>query len=194
MADADLLPWNFNDMAQTVSRYANEVRELADSSRKQARLENELLDKGYYRDAFDPTKPYVLPEAKADVPFLNFAPLQNAVARLVEAASKYEKAAGRYGSADSQPTGERLDELNQILYRSERFLTLDAGLKGRPWFRHEIYAPGFYTGYGVKTLPGIRESIEQEQWIDADEQVGVVAKVLEAYSSQIEKATQELTQ
>ncbi len=192
MADADLLPWNFNNMAETVSRYSDEVRELADASRKKARGQDELLEKGYYRDAFDPTKPYVLPEAKPEVPFLNFAPLQNAVARLVEAASEYEKAAGRYGSTGFQPTGGRLDELNRTLYRSERFLTLDAGLKGRPWYRHQIYAPGFYTGYGVKTLPGIRESIEQEQWIDADQQVGVVAKVLDAYSSQIETATQEL--
>ena len=75
----------------------------------------------------------------------------------------------------------------------ERALTLNDGLPGRPWFKHQIYAPGFYTGYGVKTLPAVRESIEQKQWKQADEQIVRVGKVLENAGEAIEGATAELT-
>jgi N-acetylated-alpha-linked acidic dipeptidase len=61
-------------------------------------------------------------------------------------------------------------------------------LPRRPWFKHQIYAPGFYTGYGVKTLPGIREAIEQHRWEEASEQIGVVAGTLEKTAAQVDRA------
>jgi N-acetylated-alpha-linked acidic dipeptidase len=192
MANADLLPWNFNDMAETVGRYSEELIQLADTTRRKTERHNELLERGYYQDSFDPTLPFVLPAEKPSVPFLNFAPLRNAVARLVKAGSAYQAAAAACLSSEAGSSRNSLEEVNRILYRSERSLTLEKGLKGRPWFRHQVYAPGFYTGYGVKTLPGVRESIEQRDWEEADRQIGIAAEVLDAYTSQIERATREL--
>jgi N-acetylated-alpha-linked acidic dipeptidase len=73
-----------------------------------------------------------------------------------------------------------------VARRLEQLLTRDEGLPGRPWYRHHVYAPGFYTGYGVKTLPGVREAIEQRKWRDADAQIIVLAKVLEGYAAALE--------
>ena len=64
--------------------------------------------------------------------------------------------------------------------RAEQSLTRSEGLPRRPWFRHQIYAPGFYTGYGVKTLPGVREAIEQKNWTEGNQQIEIEAKVIDA--------------
>jgi N-acetylated-alpha-linked acidic dipeptidase len=84
-----------------------------------------------------------------------------------------------------------LNQLNQLLYQAEQQL-LSEGLPRRPWYRHTIYAPGFYTGYGVKTLPGIREAIEQRNWAEAQEQIEITAKAIERYSSTVDQASKIL--
>ena len=89
---------------------------------------------------------------------------------------------------------EKLAALNSILYRSERGLTLDPGLPGRPWYRHRIYAPGVYTGYAVKTLPGIREAVEAGQTDEARRQTAQVAQVLRALNDQVAEAAGLLLQ
>ena len=78
--------------------------------------------------------------------------------------------------------------LDDVLMKAERALTRNDGLPGRPWYVHHIYAPGKYTGYGVKTIPGVREAIEQRNWKEADEQIVIAANVIEQYAKQIEKA------
>jgi N-acetylated-alpha-linked acidic dipeptidase len=100
------------------------------------------------------------------------------------------KAAERYDKAERQAHLDKpgLDAVNEKLLRIERGLTLPDGLPGRPWFQHQIYAPGLYTGYGVKTLPGVREAIEQKHWKEADEQIVRVGKVLEKEGALIEDA------
>jgi N-acetylated-alpha-linked acidic dipeptidase len=120
-------------------------------------------------------------------PYLNFAPLENADATLTQSADRFTRAlvADRDLALDPQV----LAKLNTLLIQSERKLTLDAGQPGRPWYRHQIYAPGAYTGYGVKTLPGVREAIEQDNWKLAEEQVPVVAKVLEDEAALIDTVT-----
>ena len=120
---------------------------------------------------------------------MNFAPLQNALARLADSVKAYNAVSP--GRQLSPATQKQLDE---VLYKSERALTLDSGLPRRDWFRHQIYAPGFYTGYGVKTLPGIREAIEQSNWNEAQEQINVTAGVIEKFAVQIDRATQLLKQ
>ena len=62
----------------------------------------------------------------------------------------------------------------------------------RPWYRHQIYAPGFYTGYGVKTLPGVREAIEQKNWSEADQQIVATAQALAAHTNAINRAAEQL--
>jgi N-acetylated-alpha-linked acidic dipeptidase len=120
-------------------------------------------------------------------PYLNFAPLENADATLTQSADRFTKAlaANRDLALDPQV----LAQVNALLIQSERKLTLGAGQPGRPWYRHQIYAPGAYTGYGVKTLPGVREAIEQDNWKLAEEQVPVVAKVLEDEAALIDTMT-----
>ena len=80
-------------------------------------------------------------------PFLNFAPLEQASADLTEAEQAYEKA---YNAAALTSGSAAAGSLNTELMRSERLLTEDRGLPNRPWFEHLLYAPGFYTGYGVE--------------------------------------------
>lgn len=126
--------------------------------------------------------------AKDDsAPAIDLAPLRTAVAHL-------DRAAGAYNAAATpdrldRVKGPQLDELNRLLYTSERAFRYDPGLPRRPWFKHLAYAPGFYTGYGVKTLPGIREGIEQKQWEEARKYVPVVAKAVDALATQVEHAT-----
>ncbi|MEJ2083598.1 MAG: transferrin receptor-like dimerization domain-containing protein, partial [Acidobacteriota bacterium] len=189
LADADILPWDFTGMAQTVQRYLGELTGLVDSMRTQTDLENRLIEEGDYDAYFDPTKTFVIPKEKSAVPFLNFAPLQNAVSRLLDVASDYADAYQTFVKDPSAHQGVPLDQVNQALLLTERALTRTQGLTGRPWYRHYIYAPGFYTGYGVKTLPGVREAIEQRQWEEADQQIRITADVLNAYSDKIAGVT-----
>ena len=122
-------------------------------------------------------------------PFLNFAPLQNAVARLQRAAHDYDRVAASLPS-DAPNATARETALDQILMHAEQALTTPEGLPRRGWYHHEIYAPGFYTGYGVKTVPGVREAIEQKQWSEANQQIDVVARVIDNYTAQIDRATE----
>ena len=183
LADAETLPFDFTNFADTIGQYVNEVTRLADTMRDETRTTNQLISSGMLKAVQDPTKTFVVPAVKDDVPYLNFAPLQNALAKLNKSAARFRKAStGKSLSKDQQV---RLDE---ILFKSERSLTDSNGLPRRDWFRHEIYAPGFYTGYGVKTLPGIREAIEQRNWKEAAEEIGIVANIIDGFAAQIDKA------
>lgn len=184
LANADTLPFEFTNFAETVSGYADEVTKLADSMREDTKSMNNLITSGMLRAAEDPKLIYVVPKTKEDVPDLNFGPLKSAVKKLDEAAKDYQKAAG-----DKKLNAASLKALNEALYRSERALMRDQGLPRRDWFKHQIYAPGFYTGYGVKTLPAIREAIEQRNWKEAAEQIVIVARVIEGFADEVERAT-----
>ncbi|HEX8639306.1 MAG TPA: transferrin receptor-like dimerization domain-containing protein, partial [Pyrinomonadaceae bacterium] len=142
-----------------------------------------MLSGGIIVAAQDPTEKFVAPKAKGNVPFLNFAPLQNALARLQETARNYQTASRR--NSISTTSQKSLDE---ILMKTERALINPNGLPRRDWFKHQIYAPGFYTGYGVKTLPSVREAIEQRDWREAQEQISIVAKTIENFAGEIDKA------
>lgn len=187
LANAEVLPFDVSGFTDTVGRYAKEVVKLADDLRAEAEEENLRLDEKTYALAADPQEVWVLPERKAALPFLNFAPLQNAQSRLESANRAYQQAATRRAGKSLAPaTQQALDDLWR---RSERSLTRPEGLPLRPWFKHQIYAPGFYTGYGVKTLPGIREALEQRDWKAAGEQIQVVAAILEGFAAIIDQAT-----
>ncbi|MDQ3918234.1 MAG: M28 family peptidase, partial [Acidobacteriota bacterium] len=188
-ADADTLPLSFADFTDTVGRYVKEVSKLAEDTRAEIAEKNRRIADGTFRDVFDPTETYVAPGREAPAPYLNFAPLQNALARLQESEKSYQAAFASPAAQErlrSRATQARLDE---ILRGVERSMTNDAGLPRRPWFKHQIYAPGFYTGYGVKTLPGVREAVEQHNWREADEEVTVVSKTIEQVAAEIDRAT-----
>ena len=132
-------------------------------------------------------KQYKTPVAKDDVPFLNFSSLENALVQLKNASEEFQKLYAK----PLQLSADKQNQLNAILYKAERSLIRQEGLPRRTWYRHQIYAPGYYTGYGVKTLPGIREGIEERNWKEAQDNIEIVAKTLEAYTQQV-KAANEL--
>ena len=180
LANADTLAFEFSNFAETLNQYVSEVTRLADTMREETRAFNQSISTGTLKAVQDPTETFVVPAERSAVPFLNFAPVQNSIARLNESVKKYQAA-----EKGKQVSSTALDE---ALYKTERALTRTHGLPRRDWFRHHIYAPGFYTGYGVKTLPGVREAIEQRDWKEAQEQIEVVALVINGLASEVEKA------
>jgi len=187
LANADVLPFEFSTFADTMARYLEELTKLADTTRNGIEERNRLVRDRAYEMAADPTKPFAPPKIETPAPHLNFAPLQNAVSHLQKAADDYNGAAASLPS-DAPSAAVREAALDHVLMHAEQALTRPEGLPRRPWFRHQIYAPGFYTGYGVKTVPGVREAIEQKNWTEASQQIEVVSKVIDAYAADVERA------
>jgi len=193
LADAELLPYDFTGLAETVGRYAREVQKLLKDKQDSVREQNRQIDEGVFTATNDPREPLVPPKREEIPPYLNFAPLDNAVDALTRAADRYQKALTKAeANGGAALTKTDLKALNATLLQSERALTLADGLPRRPWYRHQIYAPGFYTGYGVKTLPGVREAIEQKNWREADDQVPRLARTLGAETDVINRAAEQL--
>ncbi|HTB18697.1 MAG TPA: transferrin receptor-like dimerization domain-containing protein, partial [Bryobacteraceae bacterium] len=136
--------------------------------------------------ASDPRVPFVVPAPKRPVPYLNFAPLENAVARLRASARLFDEQEQR--ASAPLPLNAR-KQLDQLFIQCDRALLRPEGLPRRPWYKHVIYAPGYYTGYDVKTIPGVREAIEEFRWDDASVQIPIAAGALAAMADQIDKAT-----
>ncbi len=181
LADAELLPFQFGDFADTVHTYVDDLKKVASDQRTQIEARNLDIEEGVFAASADPRKQSVPPTKQPVPPHLNFAPLDNGLDLLVRSARKYDAARQKAGNTNARAVNAKLIE-------SERRLTDSAGLPGRPWFRHMIYAPGFYTGYGVKTIPGVREAIEQKRWQEADEQILRAGKILTAESELIDEA------
>ncbi|MDX6709027.1 MAG: hypothetical protein QOH96_43, partial [Blastocatellia bacterium] len=191
-ANADVLPIEFGSFADTVGNYSKEVAQLADDMRENTRAKNLMIGQKSFDIVADPTQRHVGPVAEAPVPFINFAPLQNSLAKLQESVRVYSAAMNTFASTEKLPSLEVQKSLDQSLIRTERAMTLEQGLPRRPWFKNQIYAPGFYTGYGVKTLPGVREAIEQRNWPEAADEITIVAKTLDQVSGEIDRATEKL--
>ncbi|MDB5131998.1 MAG: folate hydrolase [Mucilaginibacter sp.] len=182
MADADLLPFDFRYLQSTINKYVTEVGELADKTRENTAMENRLIKANDFALAADPAKREQLPVAKSEVPKIDFSALKAAMDTLKKSA---DKLAARWTAASL--TNEDHDKINKLLYHAEQQL-LSEGLPRRTWYRHTIYAPGFYTGYGVKTLPGIREAIEQRNWTEAQEQIAVVVNKINNLAAYLDGA------
>jgi N-acetylated-alpha-linked acidic dipeptidase len=193
LACAEVLPYEFNDFTDTIRNYIQELQKLANERREGVLERNRQIEEGVFTAIADPQKTYVPPNREAVPPYLNFAPLENGLAALTRTAERYEKALAA-AAADGGSAFERASvrEVNAKLVQTERMLTLPDGLPGRPWFQHQIYAPGFYTGYGVKTIPAVREAVEQNRWREADEQIARVGKVLENVGETIDSAASAL--
>jgi N-acetylated-alpha-linked acidic dipeptidase len=187
LSEADVLPFEFTAFADTLERYVKEVSKLADDLREKTEEDNRLARDRTLVLAADPREPFVAPKAKEAVPFVNFAPLQNALAKVQDSARAFDKARAALGDRPPSPEAQRA--VNELLMHSEQALTRAQGLPGRPWFRHHVYAPGYYTGYGVKTLPGVREALELRDWKVAEEQAVITAQTLEGFAAVIDRAT-----
>ena len=186
LADAGLLPFQFGDFAETVRGYMGELKTLLQTQRAQVVERNKEIEEGLFTAIADPQKTFVAPLKDPVPPHLNFAPMENAIETITIAAQRYDAARAKASPGNVQA-------VNAKLIRSERVLIETAGLPGRPWFRHMIYAPGFYTGYGVKTIPGVREAIEQKRWQEAEEQIARVGTILNREADLLDEATAALS-
>jgi N-acetylated-alpha-linked acidic dipeptidase len=193
MADADLIPLSFGDSADTIARYVKELETLLKTEQDKQKEVNQELDEGVYKAISDPEHPTVAPKREELPPFINFAPLENGSAAMKRSADHFEKAlskAQEHGGAAYSNTA--VQQLNQKLLEAERAFLDEQGLPERPWFKNQIYAPGAYTGYGVKTIPVVRESIEQKKWAQAEQGTQTVGKVLQHEADIIEDAAKQL--
>jgi N-acetylated-alpha-linked acidic dipeptidase len=193
LADADLLPFEFGDFADTMDTYVKELKTLAQKTQADIQERNREIEEGVFQATDDPKKPLIAPPVEPAAPYLNFAPLDNATGALARSAAEYRKAFEKINSnGGSALAASSLAEVNKLLIQSERKLTNAEGLPNRPWFKHQIYAPGFYTGYAAKTMPAVREAIEQKQWKQADAGILVVAHVLQDEAELISAAAAKL--
>jgi N-acetylated-alpha-linked acidic dipeptidase len=193
LADADVLPYEFTNLADTVDSYIKDLQKLLKKKQDEIKERNKQLEDGVYAAVNDPRRPLLAPKKEEVPPAINFAQLQNASSALTASAERYKKV---MASARGKLTGntEALRAINAKLIASERqFLAAD-GLKRRPWFKHTLYAPGFYTGYAVKTMPGVREGIEQKQYADADAEAARLAENIRKEAALIDSASEMLVQ
>jgi N-acetylated-alpha-linked acidic dipeptidase len=194
LADADLLPFEFSDFADTVQTYLKELKALSQKMQDDIRERNRELEEGVFKATSDPQRPLLPPPAETVPPHLNFAPMENATDALAHSAADYRKALEQANAnGGAALASASLAEVNKMLIESERKLTNAEGLPNRPWFKHQLYAPGFYTGYAAKTVPAVREAIEQKQWKQADDAIVVVARVLQGEAELISSAAAKLT-
>jgi N-acetylated-alpha-linked acidic dipeptidase len=182
-ADAPLAPFTFGPVAQSLTEEVAELRTLARAQTEHAQATDVLLSRKAYALAADPTQSWAEPEAETAPPALDFAPLDAAVARLKSSAAAFDAAAAHPGS------GARLTAVNGLLQGAEQSLAAPGGLPGRAWFHNLAYAPGVYTGYGTKTLPAIREPIEQRRWSEAAAGIPLTAGAIEALATRLDRAT-----
>jgi N-acetylated-alpha-linked acidic dipeptidase len=193
LADAEVLPFDFVNLADTVEMYTKNLQKLLAAKQEEIRERNQELDEGVFQATFDPRRPTVTPPREEVPPHLNFAPMQNAVDSLTRSAKHYQQALSqKQASLEDDAVAAKLGAVNRELIESERRLTNADGLPRRPWYKHLLYAPGVYTGYGVKTVPGVREGIEQKRYAEAEQEIVRVSKALEDESALIESAAREL--
>jgi N-acetylated-alpha-linked acidic dipeptidase len=190
LADADLLPFEFTDFADTMHLYLKQLKTLAEGERDKVIERNKELDEGLFSAVNDPRRPTVAPPRAEVPPHLDFAPFDNAADALSTAAERYRDALRKAWPAGV--SASLLADLNQKLKESERLLTTEEGLLRRGWYKHMIYAPGVYSGYGAKTIPGVREAIEQKHWDEANSEIVRISSVLNHETELINSAAQEL--
>ena len=190
LANADLLPFAFTNLAETIQTYVKDLQSLRDKRSEQIAERNRQIEEGVFKFTSDPRDPVTAPQRQRPAPQLNFAPLLNALDSLNHAASRYDRA---YNSAVSEGRSGVARSVNARLVQAEHALTSTEGLKGRPWYVHMLYAPGFYTGYGVKTIPGVREAIEQGQWEDADREIARAAAAVDREATLISQLATTLS-
>jgi len=190
LADADLLPFEFADFADTMQEYTKDLKKLLERKQEEIAERNRQVEEGVFRATSDPRRPTLAPPKEEVPPHLNFAPLENALVALQRSAERYGKA--RAGAEGRALPREVLSRVNALLIRSERVLLSPEGLPRRPWYRHLLYAPGVYAGYGAKTMPGAREAIELKRYSEADGEIPRIAKALEDEAALIDSAAAEL--
>ncbi len=194
LADADLLPFDFSDFADTVQTYVKGLQAFSTKMRDDIRERNLEIEEGVFTASADPKKAYFPPKKEDVPPYLDFSPLQNSADALSRSAGEYDKAlTAAEANGGSALTSASIAEVNGLLIQSERKLTTPEGLPGRFWYKHQIYAPGVYTGYESKAIPAVREAIEQKKWKQAEQAMARAAAVLQDEATLVSSAAAKLS-
>ncbi len=193
LADVELIPYEYAAMADTIAKYVTDLEKLLKDKQDEITERNLELEEGVFNAAADPRKTFVPPPREGVPPFMNFAPLKNGVESIKRSADRYQAAVAKT-QAEGVPalSQQSLDALNTDLVRIQRTFLTERGLPERPWFKHQVYAPGAYTGYGAKPIAAVREYMDEKKWAEAEAQVPIVAKVLEDVAAAIGRAADEL--
>lgn len=191
LADSDVPPFDFTGLSDAVGRFVSELKKLDKTEHDQIEWQNKEIQDGIFAATSDPTKKFVPPDVEEVPQPLDFSALDSAVKNLKQSAEHYQSAFDK-AQQGSSASGASFQAVDQDLIATERDLLSEAGLPGRPWYKHQLYAPGIYTGYGVKTIPAVREAIEQKNWSQATEQIGIVAGVLQKEADSINAAASAL--
>ena len=191
LADASVLPFEFTSLADTVQTYVSDLEAQLKNRQTEVKELNQQIEEGVFTAIADPRRQTTAPVVESVPPSINFAPLDNAASALSQAADRYKKS---LEAARSRLTPDQIRAINKGVIQSERHLTDTGGLPRRPWYRHMLYAPGFYTGYGVKTMPGVREALEQKNYAEAEREIVRVAEALTREAQLIDGVTQALEQ
>jgi N-acetylated-alpha-linked acidic dipeptidase len=182
-------PLRFGDFSDTLDRYVEELHALADGMRKDTDQQHKLLDSHAFALVSDPTRPLAPPERESDVPAIDFAPLDQAAKQLKQSVQAWQADYDAQAATGFHMPQAQRQRMNALMGQMEQALSDPAGLPERPWFKHMIYAPGMLTGYGVKTVPGVREAIEGRRWDETSRYIAATAKTLDRYRAQIERLT-----
>ncbi len=192
LANADVLPFDFTDFADTVKQYQEHVEGVLKGAQANTRERDREIEEGVYKATSDPERPLLPPPALDPPPHLNFAPLENALDALERSADRYEKAIAKVRSNGTALPGPTIARLNALLMATGPALTDEGGLPGRPWFKNQIYAPGAYTGYEAKPLPGVLEAMDRKNWTEAESQIPREAEAIQREVKIIDAATAAL--
>jgi N-acetylated-alpha-linked acidic dipeptidase len=192
LADADVIPYEYNAEAETIGRYVKELEKLLKDKQEEITERNLELKEGVFTATADPRKTSVPPPAKPVPPFVNFAPLKNGVEAIKKSAERYQSAFAKWQTGGTEVPAPAAAALNADLLQIQRTFLSEKGLPERPWFKHQVYAPGAYTGYGAKPIAAVREYMDQEKWKEAEAQVPLVGQVLENVAVAIGKAAGDL--
>ncbi len=192
LADAEVLPFDFVGFSDTVKKFLSNVQELLETDQAETRQRNAEIEDGVFDATSDPTKPLLPPPPAKVPPYFDFAPLQNALEGLSDSANKLS-AAWTKAQANNWPLPEStIARINRLVMESGPALTDPAGLPHRPWFKNMIYAPGAYTGYEAKPLPGVLEAMDRKDWAEAQSQVPREAEALVRETKIVDQITAAL--
>jgi N-acetylated-alpha-linked acidic dipeptidase len=193
LANAELLPFEFTRVSERVKTNLGELQELLKTTRDSIAEQNRQVEESTFVAINDPRRPIVAPAAEEVPPHMNLTPLENGSDRLARAAERYEEAVGRASKKGGEALGsDEIAKVNAQLLQTERTLAPPQGLPRRPWYRQLLVAPGWYTGYAPKTLPGIREAIEGKRWSEGEAQAAELGEVLEAEAAVLDQASEIL--
>jgi N-acetylated-alpha-linked acidic dipeptidase len=192
LADADLIPVDYLPQADAIAKYEADLEKLVKDKQDEFKERNLELQEGVFKATRDPHRPLLPPPAETVPPFINFAPMKNALAVLKRSAERYSQALASFESKGSPALPhESLALINADLLRVSRLFLNQKGLPERPWFKNQVYAPGAYTGYDAKPIAAVREYMDEKRWREAEGQVPQVAQVVEAAAAGINKAAED---